>query len=316
MSQNLLSSSFLSAGYSYNLSEEAGKVYGSYSYSGWYPIIDLSADYGLRRDYAYMPDRVEVKWHETNLRAGLRLPLNLSRGKQYAGIIASVYANQILKRMTKGSELKFEKPDIFAMLYGLSMYRQIKTSMRDIFPRWGQSIGLYYRYTPFEASDNDIAAAIVNLYFPGIIRHQGLNIYTGYQHRDIGYHKFGDIVAYPRGVSGKQDEGLLSFRGTYAFPIAYPDWSVGPVLYLKRIRANLFYDYAVGLNTTGKNYYNSTGIDLITELHVLRFLAPIDLGVRCTYLPDEGNVAWSFLFGIGLPSFYVNREAVRPNMEF
>jgi len=150
------------------------------------------------------------------------------------------------------------------------------------------------------------------------MRHQGLNIYTGYQYRIIGSnkYKFLDIVSYPRGVTGMQDQELISFKGTYAFPIAYPDWSVGPVLYLKRIRANIFYDYAIGLNTMGTNYYNSTGIDLITELHVLRFLAPIDLGVRCIYLPDEGNVVWNLLFAIGLSSFYVNKDPAQANVGF
>jgi len=307
MSQNLLSSSFLSAGYSYNVNEQAGSIYGTYSYSGWYPIIDISADYGLRRDYAYVPEKTEVKWNETNLRAGLRLPLVLNRGKYYAGMQASVYANQILKRMKEGIGLKFKKPDIFSMWYAFSMYRQIKSSFRDIYPRWGQSIGLYYRHTPFESDLNSyIAAATLSMYFPGIVRHQGLNIYAGYQVREIGYHKFGDIVAYPRGISGQQDGTLLSFRGTYALPIAYPDWSIGPVLYMKRIRANLFYDYAFGWNDNEQETYNSIGADLLTEVHILRFFAPFEFGVRGAYLPDDGSVAWSFLMSVGFSSFYVS----------
>ncbi len=186
LSQNLLSSSFLEAGYSYDLNEEAGKIYGKYSYAGWYPIIDLMADYGLRRDYAYMAEKIEVKWHETNLSAGLRLPFNFSRGKYFAGLTTSVYAGQILRRMVKESTLSFKNPDIFSMSYSLNMYRQIKSSMRDIFPRWGQSLGLYYRDTPGRNNYSYIAAAIVSVYVPGIIRHQGLNIYAGYQYREIG----------------------------------------------------------------------------------------------------------------------------------
>jgi len=310
MSQNLLSSSFLTAGYSYDLSEEAGKIYGKYSYAGWYPIIDLSADYGLRRDYAYTTEKIEVKWHETNLMAGLRLPLTLSRCKNFAGLSASVYTNQILRRMIEGNGLKFKDPDIFSMRYGLSMFRQIKSSMRDIFPRWGQSLGMYYRDTPGVTEQYSyIAAATMSLYFPGIIRHHGLNIYTGYQYREIGNYKFGDIVAYPRGVSGMQDEGLLSIRGTYAFPIAYPDWSIGPVLYMKRIRANLFYDYAFSWNKGKQGTYNSFGADLLTEVHVLRFIAPFEFGVRYAYLPDDASSYWSFLFTLGFSSFSFGEKA-------
>jgi len=310
MSQNLLSSSFLTAGYAYNMSEEAGKIYGTASYAGWYPILELTADYGLRRDYANDAENTEVKWHETNIRAGFRLPLTLDRGKHYAGISISVYGNQIIRIMVPGSRYEFSNPDISSMLYSLSAYRQIKSNFRDIFPRWRQSIGLYYQNTPRVGDGvNYISAAILSLYFPGLIRHQGLNIYSGYQLREIGdygyNYKFSDIVAYPRGITGHQDEELLSIRSTYAFPIAYPDWSIGPVIYMKRIRANLFYDYAFGWNSGVQRTYNSFGADLLAEVHVLRFLAPMEFGVRGAYLPDESSIYWSFLFSIGFDSFYL-----------
>jgi hypothetical protein len=309
MSQNLLSSSFLTAGYGYDLNEEAGKVYGTYTYAGWYPVIDLSADYGLRRDYAYLPEQTELKWDETNLRAGVRLPLDLRRGKHFAGIQAGLYANQVLRRMKPGSVVDFRKPDVFSLGYGFTAYRQLRSNFRDIFPRWGQSLGLYYRNTPFgQGAANEIAAAVMNLYFPGILRHQGLNLYAGYQQRLIGFYKFSDIVAYPRGISGRQDEELLSIRSTYAFPIAYPDWSIGPVIYLKRIRGNLFYDYAMGFNDGRDRTYNSMGADVLAEIHLLRFFAPIEIGTRCTYIPDEASVNFSLLFSVGFSSFFVGRQ--------
>jgi len=300
MSQNLLSSSFFSAGYQYDVNEQAGKVYGSYSYQGWYPIIDVYADYGLRRQLVSHPVDTEITWNETNIKAGLRLPLVLSRGKYYAGITPSAYINQILRKVRPGNILDFADPNLTSAQYAIQMYRQIKRSTRDIYPKWGQSLDAYYYDTPFESPGySSLFAAITSLYFPGIVRHQGLNLYGGYQYRLIGDYKFGDIVSYPRGITGKQDEQLYSFRGTYSFPIAYPDWSIGPVVYMKRIRASLFYDYAVGVNPGSDNYYNSMGVDLITEVHLLRFLAPFEFGVRSIYLPDDNAVAWQFLFGIG-----------------
>jgi len=300
MSQNLLSSSFLTAGYSYDLNEEAGKVYASYSYQGWYPVIDVYADYGLRRQFASHPTETEVSWNETNVNVGMRLPVDLRRGRYYAGITPSIYANQIFRKMRPGSLQEFKEANIVSGKYAVSMYRQIKRVKRDIYPKWGQSLYLYYYDTPFDSPDySSLFASIASLYFPGIFRHHGINIYGGYQYRIIGNYKFADKVSYPRGISGQQDEQLYSFRGTYAFPIAYPDWSIGPVIYMKRIRGALFYDYAIGLNHVSDNYYNSMGADLITEVHLLRFLAPFEFGVRGIYLPDDEIIAWNFLFGIG-----------------
>lgn len=300
-SQNLLSSSFVSAGYSYNLNEEAGQVYATYSYQGWYPVIDLSIDHGLRRQTVYLPEATEVSWNETNLTAGLSLPLNLTRGRYYAGITPSIYANQGFRRIKEGSPVDFKKSDIFSTGYSLNLYRQIRMSHRDIYPKWGQSMTFYFKDTPFDKeSFSYILAGIGSFYFPGFFKQHGLNIYTGYQYREIGYYKFSGLVSYPRGITGAQDQELISLKATYALPIAYPDWSIGPVLYMKRIRANLFYDYAIGYNPHIDNYYQSTGIDLITEVHILRFLAPIELGLRSIYLPDESKFDFSFLFGIGL----------------
>ena len=100
MSQNLLSSSFLTAGYSYNLNEQAGKVYGTYSYEGWYPIVDLGFDYGLRREYINSLGR-NVRWNETNLNAGLRLPLIFNRGAYYRGMQVSASANQLFRKLLR-----------------------------------------------------------------------------------------------------------------------------------------------------------------------------------------------------------------------
>ena len=306
MSQNLLSSSFLTAGYRYDVNEQTGRYYAQYTYAGWYPMIDMGVDYGLRKDFYYGHDTLEFKWRETNLTAGLRLPLNLSRGKYSSSITFSAYGYHIIRRMLPESGLRFRHPDIFSMGYSVRGWRQIKSNFRDIYPRWGQSVGLYYRNTPFQAAPgNSLAAVTANMYFPGIIRHQGLNVYAGYQFRKIDYYKIADVVAYPRGITHRQDRELISIRSTYAFPIAYPDWSIGPLVYMKRISGAIFYDFAFGWNPGADHNYSSMGADLITEVHLLRFIAPFELGLRTIYLPDDNDVSFQFLFGVSFNSFYV-----------
>lgn len=311
MSQNLLSSSFLTAGYTYNVNEELGKVYAGYTYAGWFPMIDLSVEHGLRRDVVFIPDRTPLKWRETSLRTGLRLPLNFSRGKYFSGLQSYAYADQIYRQILSPDTLNFREPDVFSLRYGLMYYRQIRSGMRDIYPRWGQSLGLYYRHIPFDGNGQDyIGAMVLNLYFPGIIRHHGINVYAGYQRREATDYKFPDLLPYPRGMNDLQHEELLSFRGTYALPIAYPDWSIGPLIYLKRIRAMLFYDYSIGSDQDVQQYYSSAGADLLFETHVLRFFAPIEMGVRGIYLPNDGELDWQFLISVGFESFYVGNRAL------
>ena len=308
MSQNLLSSSFLTAGWRYDVNEQFGKYYLQYTYAGWFPLIDIEVDHGLRRGLkdSHHEGVVEYKWRETNLGAGFRLPFNLSRGKYFRSVQLSSYAYQTIRRMLPESGLQFNNPDVFSMAYNASAYNQVKSNFRDIYPRWGQRLAFHYRHTPFQGSPGNWLAGVTgSIYLPGFFRHQGLHVYAGYQKRAADQYKFADVVAYPRGIVHRQDEELISVRTTYAFPLAYPDWSIGPVIYLKRIRAAAFYDYAIGMNHEYDRYYNSMGADLLVDVHLLRFVAPFEFGLRSIYLPDENEFTFQFLFGVDFNSFYV-----------
>ncbi len=311
MSQNQLSTSFLIAGYAYNISEEAGKVYLNYSYEGFYPIIDLDVDYGKRRGQSILEDGslFKYEWMETNIGARLRVPLTLTRGKYYKGLTPSITFDQKFLSKIKPSPEIFRTTSITTMGYSIFAYHQLRTALRDIYPKWGQIIDLSYNHSPSGNDQSDIVALNTYWYFPGIIKHHGLRLYAAYQQREVDTYKFGDRIAYPRGITGMQDQQLLSLSATYKFPIWCPDWSLPPILYLKRIKMALFYDYAIGENDNMSNtYYRSAGIDLTGDMHLLRFLAPFDLGVRAIYLPDEEKVEFQFLISISFDSFYVGRD--------
>ena len=87
----------------------------------------------------------------------------------------------------------------------------------------------------------------------------------------------------------------------YDLPLIYPDLRVGSILYLKRIRANLFYDYGQGWNTGIKTIYRSAGAALFGNFHFLRFVAPVDLGLRLIYIPEMDKWSTEFLIGINFP---------------
>ena len=118
------------------------------------------------------------------------------------------------------------------------------------------------------------------------------------------FYTFGDFITYPRGYDGIFHNKAVSLSATYTFPLACPDWRLGPVLYIKRIKAALFYDHAINLDQAGQPYYNSAGLDLTFDFHVVSFLAPFDAGVRCIYFPQTGTFDFTPLFRINLDSLY------------
>lgn len=108
-------------------------------------------------------------------------------------------------------------------------------------------------------------------------------------------------------------EKMAKLYADYVFPIVYPDWNLGSFIYIKRLRGDLFVDYAYNtyrtVNEAQTEYiwpidHNlSFGMELTADYHLLRTIFPLNTGVRVGYTPTEGNVFIEMLFGIDLYSF-------------
>jgi len=308
LSQNLLSTSHTSLGYEYDLNEEAGKYFLKYSYEGLYPAINLNMDFGLRRGIHAddsTGEQTKYKYHELNLAAGVRIPLNGYVRSWFVGF--QPYAGYSYKylRMEPGSELKFRKDRFHSLDYRLFLYAQSRQSYRDLIPRWGQLLELNYRHTPFDGdSASSIFAAQIVLYFPGLFRHHGFKVYGGYQDRLVDYYSYGGLISLPRGYSGIYADRVFSGSISYEFPIFYPDWHFGPVIYMKRLKAAVFYDHAWVFNTEPDQSYNSVGADLTLDFHLFRHFAPLEAGLRSIYFPESGRFGFEFLYRLNLAGIY------------
>ena len=77
---------------------------------------------------------------------------------------------------------------------------------------------------------------------------------------------------------------LVSLSSTYGIPLWYPDWSIGSLLYIKRIAGYGFYDYGRQDN----RMYRSTGAELVFDVNVFHWPA-IRVGLRESYRLDFRN---------------------------
>jgi hypothetical protein len=308
MSQNLLGTSTAIAGFSYDPNEETGRYYLKYSYEGYYPVFDLSADYGLRRgvhnDTADSA-KISYRYNELNLSTGLRVPLNWNIRSWFVG--AQPYAGYTLTflKMVPGSELEFTRDRVNSLDYRLVLYAQSRQSEKDLQPRWGQFAELNYRHTPFDPDPkNSIFAAEGWFYLPGIAKHQGIRIYAGYQDRDQYYSTYSGMLTIPRGYSGIYADRAFSGSVGYMAPLFYPDWNAGPVFYLKRIKAAAYYDYMVSYDYSPNNTFQSISLDLTADFHLFRLFVPLELGLRTSYLPEEQDVVFQLLYSVNIGDLY------------
>jgi hypothetical protein len=188
------------------------------------------------------------------------------------------------------------------MDYSLSFSQYLYSTAKDMYPRWGQALRLNFRNTPYTTNDmGSIEALQAWLYFPGFFNHQSIWFYGGMQRRydtELYSYRYSDIIRYPRGYENAYDDKLVSLGFNYKFPLFYPDFSIGSLFYFKRFKMNLFFDYAEGRNPGELNIYKSTGAELTADFHFLRFVAPLEMGVRSIYFPDTGTWGWQLVYSV------------------
>ncbi|MCX6247802.1 MAG: hypothetical protein NTW10_08725 [Bacteroidetes bacterium] len=304
--QNVLSSMFASAGWEYNPSEATGKFFANISYQALYPVFDLGFDAGNRAAYYVTASNQSFRytWQEINFKLHASIPWNFSRGNYSRYLTPYFGATMIDLIRNSGTPKELKTGLITSLDYRLTYSQYIRSSAKDMYPRFGQTFQLDYRNTPFAGNlMGDIFAAQTNLYFPGIFKHQGIWAYGAFQSYNPSlnsFYTYASLINFPRGYVGYTDDRIISLALNYKLPLFYPDLSLGSVAYFKRFKLNLFFDWAQGWTGKELNIYQSTGAELTTDVHLLRFLYPFDLGVRALFFPGDSSWGWEFLYAINL----------------
>ncbi|MCJ7579467.1 MAG: hypothetical protein MUP98_02915, partial [Candidatus Aminicenantes bacterium] len=278
----------------YNLNEKKIGFGVSGLYSGLFPLLDFGFNYG-GRSAVYKYDEGEKKtfsWRETSANVGIQIPLNLSQGNYTTSFslgsslsLTSVAGKTIVNSYENSNGL------FFPLSHELHFLRTKKSSVRDFQPQWGQSLSLFYRHTPWEGDyTGNLFAAQIGLYFPGLFKHHSLFIKGEFERQNAINYQFPSEILFPRGYDYVFFDSFSKISINYAFPLAYPDWALDGIFYLKRLRTNLFIDYGIGNIGSKKNIYRSCGIELKMGFHALDLPVELELGLRLAYRLLDGKV--------------------------
>ncbi len=317
LSQNKLGTASTLLGYEYEPSAGTGKVRFDFEYSGLFPVLKSEFSYGRRKSVYYIlsnagRDTVAQGYsrRELNWSLDVRLPLIFSRGKYTRLLVPAVEYR--FEKIMQDSSTRAQIPGghIHSLRYGMLFQNMLRKAELDLVPAWGQSLSLLYSHSPGGGWPvNDLAAAELSLFFPGIVKNHGIRIYSGFQLKGTDHlYTFSDEVRFPRGSVSVQNKQLFSFAADYLMPLAYPDLALGRMFYLKRLRTNLFGDYAQAksvlygsnhsvLGTIGKNF-SSVGLELMADGHLLRLVTPVSCGVRGIYRPEMKDYVLEFLLSV------------------
>jgi hypothetical protein len=107
-------------------------------------------------------------------------------------------------------------------------------------------------------------------------------------------------------------------------PVVYPDLNLASVLYLKRIRTGLFYDWAYGpgnsfykstatglvplFNTSARESFRSFGFDLLADFHLFRIPFMISCGVQTAWKNLNESPSYALLLNIDLYGMTIGRR--------
>jgi hypothetical protein len=314
-SQDKLSTTFTSIGYAYR----GGEHYLStrFLYKGLLPVIDLGYQFGgaptvIKPSSVLVPS--SVTWKDMSFNANLSLPLNFTHSRFIRATIPMVdftFHNYTYYDLT---DKHFYK-DIMVTRLRWYDYSLERTSIRDLSPRWGRVFDLSCTFVPFEeGSFNPSFTGRMVLLTPGLFRHHSLRLEGGLQRQDLARYAFTNALPFPRGVTPETTEKLDILSADYVFPLAYPDLRVSSLLYIKRLQAGIFADYARNRYRTSidsdyeVHLMSSFGGSMTVDYHLFRLPYLINTGVRAAYVPETGIMKYEVLFNIDIYGFNINRR--------
>lgn len=326
-SQDVMSTTAINLGYTYDLEEGTSYATAGISYQGLYPIIDFNVERGDRSANGQFFDandslnNVDFKWKETVIEGGLRVPWLFTRNKYHTALTlgdkirvtrVTDFSNNIdgegrVINVTDSTGVIFrdelDNGSLINNVLSISFSRLLRTSKRDILPQWGQYLNIEHWSSPFVGDlKSNLIALRSGIFFPSplqlisksVFKHHSLNFRYSFQH--FNYKITNDFyvprnrIAKPRGFSYPTDEDFNYLATNYTFPLVYPDIAVGPLLNIQRVKCNLFFDYGYGT------------FDLRPDIDFLRTVVYKSFGAEVTV--DFNVMRFSPLLNMGVRYTY------------
>ena len=302
-SQDVLSTTAISGGLLYSGNERNWLRFGSISYQGLYPIIDLSAVSGTRSTDELIDDQIQpFDWHETSMSVGLRVPFLLTNSKYLRKLNFQVRARRIHVSNYDNPVENLAQPgngNTNSLEYRIEYTRGLKVSKRDLYSKFGQTLQINYKHTPIGGNYfSKLASIQSNLFFPGFVKHHSLRVRGTYQYEDKQNYRFSSPVTFTRGFGYISFDHYVNWSLNYAAPIWHPDIHLGPFVNIQRIYANVFYDRGKGIRSGNDNLtLQSYGMEISSNFNLMRFNVLFDMGIRYSILPDFDNTLLEIIIG-------------------
>ncbi|MEJ2055071.1 MAG: hypothetical protein P8X42_14215 [Calditrichaceae bacterium] len=304
ISNDIMNTTALGVGIFYNTNEHEPGAEINLSYAGLYPVIDTYLAKQNRTTIYKISGggQYEDTWSETSAAVGLRIPMTFIDGIYQRQIAVSAYIQAAkISGQTVQEEFDLGNGIFYPVWYQLNLAQVKQYVQKDIKPSFAQVINFLYRYTPFKGDYRGSQFSVETVFFfPGLFNHHSLWLKGNYEKQDAVNYRFPSVLDFPRGYRYDYYDRFYLGSVNYGLPLVYPDLHIGGYFYLKRIKANLFYDFGIGVTNSNNHYYRSTGFELLFDHHWLLLPIELEMGWRYSYKINQKEGFSEFVFQLPL----------------
>ncbi len=286
LSANLLGTTTASIGYLYRQDLQESQFNASFTYAKFYPKFTVTYENRPKLGYInYISQNskqtVAFTYRENFTKLSANLPFNKNWMNKNLWMNLELSTAYTQRYNFTEKPRKFADKIAFPLRYAYNINLNDRRSPRDLAPRFGQNMSIEFSHLPFNNEKGTFLSLNSQFYFPGIFANHSLQASINYQHSDGAYRLNNDIsrasgYAHLKPLASLSNSLLLDYR----FPICYPDWEIGPLAYVKRIKGGVFTDFE-NIENEGLRSY---GIELRADMNLLRYYLPnFDVGAKLIF---------------------------------
>jgi hypothetical protein len=227
--------------YLYNDNDNTSAVGFSTFFGGWFPWISAGTEYTFNRKVP-VGSRV-YQWDQLDSRIGLNVPLNFTAGRSFKQL--NIGTNYVYRRNINKGFLKDSlggDTDFSYLHHYFSWGQQVPVALQHIFPKWGTALSGAYRYAVTDFTSWQYTGS-GSVYLPGFVSNHSIVGTGSFQEVDTSVTAFGNRFSYSRGYTGRYFSRMWRLSANYHFPLWHTDWGFANIVYLQRLRGNIFYDF-------------------------------------------------------------------------
>ncbi|MET0573177.1 MAG: hypothetical protein ABWZ79_17265 [Pedobacter agri] len=286
-SNNLLNTMDFYTGTKYHRDLKRFEYTADVSYKALYPIFSVLYRNRPKRTFYRAKNAIQQgDWRENYFKLNASVPLSFNARNQNYSFTLNAATSFTQRYMPENMPTNFIRELKFPLEYNFTFNHSVRTTERDIAPKWAQVFRATYNHQPFDKNlGGEIMALESFFYFPGFAKNHSFLASFNYQ-KASGVNQYATEIATVYGYNNILAKSKLqnSMLFNYRFPFAFTDWELSSLAYVRNFRAGLFCHYeniGVGTNFGEPKTY---GVELNSSLNILRYQPVVDVGARLVFV--------------------------------